>query len=84
MNPYPNQSPFLTVPHLTLSIFCLSAPDVFDKLLQVQIKHLGPYRHLRGVKRILHDEVAVNVVYATQSLLNVRMREVGNEEEFSA
>ena len=43
--------------------------------LQLEVKLLTPYWHLWGVKRILHTDVSVRLVYFLKKSLRVRVME---------
>lgn len=61
-----------------------SSPAESDEPFQCSFKFLAPDGHLGCVKRVLHDIVAINLVYPFQHRLCIRLLRLRDEQELGA
>jgi hypothetical protein len=53
----------------------------FDESIQASIELLAPDRHLNRIKRVLHDEVGIELVNLPHHAVNVRLLGFGEQQK---
>lgn len=67
-------------PHPSLA----PSPPNLDKPIQPPVKLLTPNGHLDRIKRILHDEIRIQLIYLLHHRIHIRLLGFRKQQEFDA